>query len=456
VLKLFFIACLISWIEISALAYEGYPRISKFQNSSATPKEIFDRTEAILNYYQVPEEKDPTKDLLDVQNVQTLDGLKKILPYMDPSNVFARLSTITQNDLTVFQDLDSKEVLDTRVNLKPHEEETIYHIGDPSSRTPQFPLNGLRIALDPGHMGGTRWDKFTGKYIQDSQGRIVSEGTTVLQISLLLKQELEKLGAKVLLTREGLRPVTQDVYESFDLLPHALLELRENSHQPWFLNLVRQAPIGQKLFQLFDNSSDVKNIFSEKQRAYYYIFRSDLAARAELINNFQPDIALVIHLDTANKTNSDHGTNPQAPYETKTFVMGSYEPNEFASRADRKYFVRHLLDAKSWNLSLNLGRNITHSFRDRLGLKLSQRTGGGWTLVEPGIISRNLGVTRRLQAPAVSYLECLFYNRPDEFNKLAQTKHPMLIDGENIPYSERVVEITNSIKEGLLKFAREN
>lgn len=431
--------------------------VLRFEGAASTPQassyELFLRTQSVLDYYGVPEEEDPSLFLQDVQNLQNLAGLKKQLPFMDPHGMLKRLATLNPSTLSMFQDLDSKQVFDTSVALTASDLPTAYTIGNPLDRTGPLPLTGLKVALDPGHMGGRSWDNLTGKYIKDSQGTIVSEGTTVLQIALLLKTELEKLGATVLVTRDSLKPVTTDNLNTYDTLPYALNEIRESIHLPWFQKLIAKNAAGTTLFQLFDQSPQIKRIFSKKERANYFIFRSDLAARSDMINDFKPDIALILHLDVAVSNNNPQGLNAKAPYETRAFVFGAYDPTEFASRADRKYFINHLLDDKSWSLSLDLSRSITQQLQSDLGLRLSRQTAERTVLVEPGIISRNLGVTRRLKVPAVSYLECLYYNRPDEFKLLSDTKHSMIIEGKNIPYSDRVVKIVQSLKKGILKFA---
>ena len=68
------------------------------------------------------------------------------------------------------------------------------------------PLTGLKVAIDPGHMGGEKWDEHTGKFMQpigQTNGRNdkVSEGDLNLQTSMLLASQLEALGAEVRLTR---------------------------------------------------------------------------------------------------------------------------------------------------------------------------------------------------------------------------------------------------------------
>src|SRR5690606_13996088 len=96
----------------------------------------------------------------------------------------------------------------------------------------------VKIAIDPGHMGEDLWDKRTGKYVRHTDGRYLSEGILALQVSLLLKRDLENLGAEVLLTRVTADPVSKIPYEQLELEPYIKNEIRESIHQPWFQSLL--------------------------------------------------------------------------------------------------------------------------------------------------------------------------------------------------------------------------
>ena len=64
------------------------------------------------------------------------------------------------------------------------------------------PLDGLKIAIDPGHIGG-KWAKMEERWYQiDGKGTEVKEGELTLKVARLLKPKLESLGAKVSLVRD--------------------------------------------------------------------------------------------------------------------------------------------------------------------------------------------------------------------------------------------------------------
>ncbi len=449
--------------------YPNQPSLNEFdsrlnklnlQNLEMNGAEVFRRTELILNYFGVPSQSDPRDYLQDLQNQQSLQRIQQILPFLDPLKIFSNLSIMDNSEIQVFQDFGSKNILDfqlqlTRSNQPTNSMNSLKYLSRTlnSDFALELPLQGLKIAIDPGHMGGTYWDKKTGKYVSDSKGRIVSEGVIAVQTALLLKKELLKLGAQVLVTHETLSPVSNEDINSFDLRPYALQELADNIHADWFLKLIQSAKSDKELIQSFVNSPERKKLFSESNRDYYFIRRSDLWARADMINNFNADLVIIIHFDTAD-TDSGGGLNPKAPNATKAYVVGGYQQNELGSRQARKFFARHLMDQTSWQQSVQLSQSILAKFTSNLGLKLATSGGESAYKVVPGVFSRNLVIPRMLKAKAITYLECLFYNNPLEFEKIHDAKYPLDIGGKNIPYSERILHVSNAIRDGVVDFLK--
>src|SRR5207249_8771838 len=72
---------------------------------------------------------------------------------------------------------------------------------------PEKPLSGLRIALDPGHLGG-KWAKMEERWFQVGNSAPVQEGDLALRVARLLAPRLRQLGAKVFFIRNSDEPVT--------------------------------------------------------------------------------------------------------------------------------------------------------------------------------------------------------------------------------------------------------
>src|SRR5947207_14679646 len=69
------------------------------------------------------------------------------------------------------------------------------------------PLAGLRVALDPGHLGG-KWAKMEERWFQVGDTKPVTEGDLTLRVSRMLASRLRKLGATVLYVRNSTDPIT--------------------------------------------------------------------------------------------------------------------------------------------------------------------------------------------------------------------------------------------------------
>ena len=71
------------------------------------------------------------------------------------------------------------------------------------------PLAGVRVAIDPGHLGG-EWARMEERFFQIGKTRPVAEGDLTLAVARKLKAALEKYGASVVLLRKSARPLTKE------------------------------------------------------------------------------------------------------------------------------------------------------------------------------------------------------------------------------------------------------
>jgi N-acetylmuramoyl-L-alanine amidase len=425
------------------------------------PYDAYLRTLAVYDHFGVPAEADSQAFFDDLQGIPSPARVQSALQYMDFHHVFGQVGRVTSDGIfQVYQDRQSNRVLDYSVKTSsavsldtqsaPYREHLLSAAKNPENR----PLAGLRIALDPGHMGGDLWDDRTGKFVRDRKGRKLSEGVLALQISMLLEKSLTDLGAQVKITRYSLAPVTNVPFNSFDLRERALVNLRESAQDSWFKSLLAKSSPGPQLFRAFDESSRLKSLFSESQRMDYFILGYDLDARVDVINEFKPDLTLIIHLDAGNVGSDSTGVNPRPHDGTKVYVPGAFFSDEFVSRTDRKYFGRHLLDANAWSDSVKLASSIVHHIHDGLGIGYDKTDSSNSLEIEPGVQVRNLRVQRQLTSQATAYVEGLFYNDPNEFEALLNATHPMMIDGKSYPYSDRLAQLANALNDGVVSFVR--
>jgi len=280
------------------------------------------------------------------------------------------------------------------------------------------PLAGLRIALDPGHIGGSPWDERTGKYIVDAKGRRLSEGIMALQIALLLENDLKRLGATVLLTRRNLSPVTDADFAEYE---------KENKTEMFFR-------------------------------------KADLEARAEKILGFRPDLTIILHLDESTPS-EDHEVEhlKKRCNDTKAYVPGAFSKAELLDQADQELLQEVLAKPYAWEESIRLSRHITARIHQKTGVPLMEQVSSvgshdglaSMIRIEPGVFARNLYLQRHLGGLVSSYVELLCYEDPQQLLALSTHEHSMKIDEKYYPYSQRLLDLVDAVRDGIVDYQRD-
>ena len=426
-------------------------------SDSLSPDEAYRRRNLVLQEFNVPAEID-SPDISDLSSTQTQSGAQALLPWIDPNQQVKRFFDLSTH-MNGYLDRDAHSIEDFSLPLaqSPDAQKVVTSLEsklEQAARTnPKGQLlRGLKIALDPGHMGGTTWDNLTGKYVHDQDGNRVSEGVINLQTALLVEQALIAQGAEVMITHRTLGAVTSLPLADLSLQDFGRKELLARSLEDWFQSLLLNGSTGPELGAAFKKDSHVKAIFAERARDNYFILDADIDARVAAIEKFNPDITLIIHYDTDDPVNNPNGLNPKGVDKTKAYVYGGVEAVEFATRESRRYMTRHFLDPMAWNASARLSHLVSHQISNELGLTLETESGENVSTVEPGVIARNLNLSRKLSSHAVTYVECLYYNAPKEFQAMRVTPHPMEIGGESHPYSDRVAQVAGAIGRAVIGF----
>ena len=97
-------------------------------------------------------------------------------------------------------------------------------------RKPSGPLSDLRIALDPGHLGGT-WAQMEERWFKVGDAAPVQEGDMTLRVAQMLAPRLQQLGAKVSLVRDKLEPTTSKRPDDFEELAKEILKKGGIAHR---------------------------------------------------------------------------------------------------------------------------------------------------------------------------------------------------------------------------------
>lgn len=209
-----------------------------------------------------------------------------------------------------------------------------------------------RIALDPGHIGG-EWAKFEERHFVHGNDKPIVEGALNLTVARLLKTRLESAGLTVFLTRNDCKPVTD-----------------------------KRPPDA----------------------------RSDIAARARLVNDFKPDLTVCIHFNASSHRLVDDNY-------LSVFVHGNYLPDELHDDEQKFHLLSKLLE-RSHATELAVADLVAVSLAKATGLPpLPPSENAAPVTGKPYLLLRNLAANRQIHGPVI-YLEPYFMNNRTVWQRL--------------------------------------
>ncbi len=192
------------------------------------------------------------------------------------------------------------------------------------------PLAGMRIAIDPGHIGG-EWAKMEARWFVIGLGTPVSEGDMTLRVANLLKPQLEAMGAQVSMVRSKNEPVTT-------LRPDSLRSLALDS------STAEDSPAAlQRL----------------AERLFYRT--AEIHARAELVNRtLKPDLVLCLHFNAEAWGDPNHPTLTEKSH-FHLVLNGAYT-NEEVTLADQRFALLKKLLQRTHDEEVRVGASIAEAF----------------------------------------------------------------------------------------------
>jgi len=296
-----------------------------------------------------------------------------------------------------------------------------------------LPLQGFRIALDPGHFAeDMKTALMEGKYIKmdlaDGTKIRFFESELAWFTSRILGDELEKLGAKVLMSRDDFR------YTAFN-----------ETYMDWY----------KRFIQTQKDLGNTNNAKLTPQQAFFQHFRRlEFEQRAEKMNAFRPHLSLVIHYNV-NATNTKWD-KPTPQNNSMTFAGGAYMKGELDKTEARFHLLRFLLTQDLEN-SVDFGKTVLQSLEDSLNIKPISASNDQFFLKDyclpseaQGVYFRNLTLARKLLG-TMTYLEPLYQDNAREVIRL--NKRDFEYKGQKIP--SRVYEVAQAYKVGILKYLSE-
>lgn len=258
------------------------------------------------------------------------------------------------------------------------------------ARPANKPLAGVRIAIDPGHIGG-KWAKMEERWFRIGNSAPVTEGDMTLLVAKLLVPRLEALGAQVWLTRSKAAPVTP--VRPDRLGKEAAYSLRE-----------KDAPV------------TAARLKSESELLFYRV--SEIRRRADLINEkIKPDLVLCLHF------NAEAWGDPDRPTLTDEnhlhfLITGAFGGRELAYE-DQRFNMLDKLLSRAFREELAISEDIAAAMAKATGLPPYEYQGGNAIKVGRGsyVWARNLLANRLFQCPVV-YVEPYVMNSKEVFARV--------------------------------------
>jgi hypothetical protein len=302
------------------------------------------------------------------------------------------------------------------------------------------PLSGLRVALDPGHLGG-KWAKMEERWFQVGDSAPVKEGDLTLRVARLLAPRLRALGAAVSLVRAEAEPVTPMRPGDFETLARKIL-IRNGIPQP-------RADI------LDPNDPEKEHTIKWQSEILFYRY-SEIRRRAALVNTrLHPDLVLCLHF------NAEGWGDPSAPTLTDLnhlhlLVNGSYLSEELEFDDERFEMVRRLL-SRAYDEELPLTDSVGGALAKETQLPAYQYPTTLFTTKVGSsgyVYARNLLATRIYRCPVI-YCEPYVMNSRDAFARIEAGDYEGTREINGMQRKSIFREYADGVLQGLTNYYRE-
>jgi hypothetical protein len=305
--------------------------------------------------------------------------------------------------------------------------------------TPEKPLSGLKIALDPGHLGG-KWAKMEERWFQVGESAPVQEGDLVLRVSQILAPQLKHLGAKVSFVRKEAEPVTLKRPDDFKELARRIL-IKNGVPQP------RQ--------DILDPADPEKEKTIRWQSEILFYRYSEIRRRAVLVNTrLHPDLVLCLHFNAEGWGDPNNPTLIDRNH-LHLLVNGSYLKDELELDDERFEMVRRLL-SRAYDEELPLADTIAGVMAKETQLPAYEYPTAN-TVTKVGtsgyVYARNLLATRLYRCPVV-YCEPYVMNSRDGFARVQAGDYDGTRSINGVERKSIFREYAESVVEGLVEYYR--
>jgi hypothetical protein len=289
------------------------------------------------------------------------------------------------------------------------------------------------VCLDPGHIGG-EWARMEERFFQRGNDRPVQEGILNLTVARLVRDQLEALGVRVVMTRNNLSPVTEE--RPTDFREAALEYGRTLTEYDAWPPLEREAAladaVGRHQEQLFYRSSEI-------------------AARARLVNEqFKPDLTICIHFNAAPWNERFDLVDENR---LVVFTHGNYLAGEVADPVQRHRLLVKLFQGVH-RTELAVAESLARSLAEATGLLPAEYPPGGNAHRvgnNPYVYARNLAANRLYDGPVV-FLEPYYMNNRTVYHRIQMGDYEGTREVEGRQVKSIYREYADAVVNGLRPF----
>lgn len=289
------------------------------------------------------------------------------------------------------------------------------------------PLEGLRIAIDPGHIGG-KWVTWDDRHFKlgGPDTLEVREGEMTLIVAKILRHDLTLLGAEVFLTRETNNPVTRERVETLQEEAKAYVIRRGQIPSPGLI------------------ASTAKAMFA---------ISAEIRARGDLINDtIRPDLALCLHFDASPWP----GGRPvfRSPNHLHLIMNGCYSATEMAEDDTRLEMILRILQRLYYE-ELSLADTVSKTLQKETRLPNIGYDGTSGMSVNDNeyVWARNLLANRVFFCP-VLFFEPFCMNHRETHARVQEGPYEGLREINGVYRKNIYQEYADGVTAGLVRYYR--
>lgn len=292
-----------------------------------------------------------------------------------------------------------------------------------------LPLEGLHLAIDPGHIGGI-WAQWEARNFRISEGdHWVREGELVFEVAQRVEAQLVELGAEVNLLRDRFQPIN----------PKPPIKYMERAYKDL------EAPKSETLQDQIEHALAMRN-----RSMHLSVVVGELAERARLVNQeIRPDVLVSLHINAAPWPPGDELKLVKGNH-AHVLIFGCLSHRELSSSRQQEQLIQKLTNG-SGPIEEVLGRSLGDALTAATQLPASEYQGLNAIRIDPDqpyLWARNLMLLRLSECPTI-LLEPYIANSETVYARLQEALQ-VRADGESPKKNDLLIEYADAVVAGIL------